>query len=74
MSDRCELSDLPVLQCACRVHTPNPYASEHTSTVIVARFRARFDSECGGCGNPMDQGDPIARTQDGYYICQGCAS
>ena len=39
---------------------------------LLKRFEARFDSECGECGDDMEEGDPIARTPDGYYICQGC--
>lgn len=70
MSVRCELSDLPVDQCACRNHAPKPPVPEY---VITARFPARFDSECDGCGNAMDQGDMIARTDDGDYICEACS-
>jgi len=73
MSDRCELSDLPVDQCACRVHAPEP-ARVVRDYVITARFPARFDSECDACGNAMDEGDPIARTDAGDYICAACAS
>jgi hypothetical protein len=71
MSERCELSDLLVDQCACRIHNPPAWQQPVT---IVARFDARFDSECDNCGNWMSEGDPIARTQDGDYICSGCAS
>jgi len=71
MSDRCELSDLPVDQCACRIHAPKPPTPDY---VIVARFHARFDSTCPGCGNAIEETDPIARTQDGDYICSRCAS
>ena len=71
MSDRCELSDLPVDQCACRIHAkPDP----QQAFVIVARFPARFDSNCENCGDRMHEGDPIARTQDGNYVCSECAS
>lgn len=74
MSERCELSDLPVDQCACRIHTPPEPERSQRDYVITARFPARFDSECDACGNAMDQGDPIARTDDGDYICSACAS
>jgi len=68
---RCDLSGLLVDQCACRVHAPKPPAPEY---VIVARFHARFDSTCPGWGNAIEETDPIARTEDGDYICSGCAS
>jgi len=74
MSERCELSDLPVEQCACRIHAPKPDSLAWRDHVITARFPARFDSECDGCGNAMDEGDPIARTDAGDYICAACAS
>jgi hypothetical protein len=69
---RCELSDLPVDQCACRIHAPKPDPQQ--AFVIVARFPARFDGNCENCDNRMHEGDPIARTQDGYYVCSECMS
>ncbi|HEY8881915.1 MAG TPA: hypothetical protein VIM47_00795 [Dermatophilaceae bacterium] len=74
MSERCELSDLPVDQCACRVHAPKPERLETRDYVITARFPARFDSECDGCEKDIAEGDPIARTDAGDYICAACAS
>jgi len=69
--NRCELSDLPEDQCACRIHAkPDP---PHTFG-IAARFAARFDSQCENCGNRIHEGDPIARTQDGDYVCSECVS
>jgi hypothetical protein len=70
---RCDLSGLLVDQCACRIHTP-PEPDRAIDRAIVARFPARFDSQCENCGDRMSEGDPIARTQDGDYICQRCAS
>jgi hypothetical protein len=70
MSARCELSDLLIEECACRIHTPARPPSDY---VITARFLARFDSKCDGCGNAMDEGDPIARTEDSDYICEACS-
>ncbi len=72
MSERCELSDLPVEQCACRIHLPEPDPGESRNHMIQARFPAHFDSYCDGCGAVMSQGDPIARTVDGDYICESC--
>jgi formylmethanofuran dehydrogenase subunit E len=39
---------------------------------LLKRFTARFDSECGACGAPISEGDLIARTPDGEYICEDC--
>ena len=38
----------------------------------LTKFDARFDSECAECGNDMYEGNPIARTSDGNYICEDC--
>jgi hypothetical protein len=67
----CELSDLPVDQCACRIHSAP--AATFRDFAITARFPARFDSRCDYCEKPMAEGDPIARTDDGDYICERCA-
>ncbi len=70
MTVRCDLSDLLVTECACRIHgKPEPRAAADD---IVARFPARFDSNCDNCGRRMREGDPIAKTYDGDYICEGC--
>jgi hypothetical protein len=42
--------------------------------VITARFFARFNSYCDECDSPMREGEPIARTDQGEYICLGCAA
>jgi len=68
--ERCVLTELLVTECACRIHgKPEPKCLE---TDIVARFPARFDSNCDDCGVRMHLGDPIAKTYDGDYICEGC--
>lgn len=38
----------------------------------LKRFTARFDSECANCDRAMYEGDLIARTPDGDYICEDC--
>lgn len=35
-------------------------------------FPARFDSECDGCGDPIDEGDQIRADGEGGYVCEGC--
>jgi hypothetical protein len=39
----------------------------------VARFKARFDSDCDDCGEEMTEGDPICRTAYGDYIHESCS-
>ena len=77
MSERCDLSDLPVDQCACRIHAPQPRVRDSWRTgeySITARLPARFNSECDSCGEAVSEGDPIARTDNNEYICGECAS
>jgi len=70
MLERCDLSDLLVTECACRLHaTPEP---AYEAGEITTRFSARFDSECDGCGGQIYEGDRIARTVNGEYICERC--
>ncbi len=39
----------------------------------LARFTARFDSECGHCDSAMYEGDLIAFVKsEGIYICEDC--
>lgn len=35
---------------------------------------ARFDSDCDGCGAPMDEGDQIRSDGDGGWLCDTCGS
>jgi hypothetical protein len=48
MSDRCELSDLPVDQCACRIHAPTQPAVDLEREPDVPSPVAPFG--CLGCG------------------------
>lgn len=70
MNERCELSDLLVDQCACRLHAPRP---ERTPYTILAWFPAHFDSHCEECDRSMFRGERIALTEDHEYICGRCA-
>lgn len=68
-SQRCELTELLVDQCACRLHrAPVPPPAPE----ILAHFVARFDSRCAGCGEWMHEGDRIAKTTDHDYLCEAC--
>lgn len=58
MTGRCDLTDLAVDQCACRLHSPSP-----APTVGVVRellrpdwFEARYRGQCSGCGEPYAVG------------------
>jgi hypothetical protein len=64
--ETCDLSDLPVSQCACRLHGPKeePDTSEP--------FPAKFYGSCqADCGKPIEKGDVIVRV-DGCYAHMEC--
>lgn len=73
---RCEFSDLPAEQCACE-HCKPPVVIRRTkgfpSSSVIARFLARFDSDCDVCGEQMTRGEPICRTEGGDYCHEACA-
>jgi hypothetical protein len=59
----------------CDYCRPKPFKAHRDlrpASQIVARFMARFDSECDDCGEPMYEGDPICRTAYGDYIHESC--
>ena len=35
-------------------------------------FSARFDSECGGCGDLVEEGGRIRASGNGDYLCVDC--
>lgn len=69
MTGRCDLSDLLVEECACRVHGPAEPAPGRPGPVIAARYPGR----CSGCDGPIVVGDPIRHAgTDGAYVHEGC--
>lgn len=64
MSGRCELSDLPAEQCACRVHVKPELA--HPLDELTLGFRAVYHGTCPSCEAEIDPGDLIVRHHDEY--------
>lgn len=73
MTGRCELSDLPVEMCACRIHAP---AAQLDPVETVGQpFTARYAGVCAACESPIREGQRIARHADpgaGYVHADGC--
>jgi hypothetical protein len=71
----CELSDLPVEQCACRIHAPaekRPARPERDAPPQV--IRARFAGVCPACEGRIVAGEAIVRSgAAGGYVHEGCA-
>jgi hypothetical protein len=62
LDERCILSDLPVDQCACRYHAkPEPPRVKVGPSIV-----AQYNGFCPECGEGIDQGDIIVRTDDGW--------
>lgn len=70
MTARCDLSDLPVEMCACRIHGPKEPIELPPS---IHAFMARFDGECGECHEPIDAGvDLIVHSIMSGYVHEEC--
>lgn len=67
MSARCELSDLPIDQCACRIHGPAPEPPPRT-------FFAAWRGTCAECREEIEPGDLIRPSQltGGPWIHEEC--
>ena len=65
---RCDLSDLPAEQCACRHHRGGTLPG----TISGRAFRAEYDGRCESCVRPIHVGDRIVRVEDRGYVHEGC--
>lgn len=73
MSARCDLTELPVTDCACRNcrNLPDPIVEEKGE--LGPWFAARFEGRCAGCEERFDGGDPIRADGTGYgYLAECC--
>lgn len=79
MADRCEITELPVGQCACRVHGKPESAAERVRTALgigAGWFGARYPGVCKACRRPFQPGARITGTDgsDGWTTeCCACA-
>lgn len=67
MTERCELSDLPEDQCACRIHGPAPERPS-MSGMFVAMYTSGV---CASCLEPVQKGQRIVAV-DGQYLHGEC--
>jgi hypothetical protein len=70
VAGRCEITELPVGQCACRVHgASEPGAGARVSgQPRPGWFEARYPGQCRECGEPFQPGTHITGTDgsDGW--------
>ena len=75
MTARCDLSDLPVEMCACRIHAPAPPASTGLDRLGLP-FEAQYPGRCSDCDRGIREGDLIQRAaEDGEpagYVHEEC--
>ncbi len=64
---RCELSDLPESQCACRVHAPEEKVARYEGRAL----QARHSGICPACLLSISPGEFIEMV-DGQYIHLEC--
>jgi len=68
VSARCDLSDLPVEQCACRIHAPKDEPAPSGRG-----FVARYDGECPECFEEITAGvDLIVHSIMSGYVHVEC--
>ncbi|MFC9874838.1 hypothetical protein [Nocardia salmonicida] len=62
-AEHCELNDMPKAWCGhCKQQDlPKPPPLDW--------FPAKYDGRCAECSRPIEVGDDIARTEDGY-VCR----
>jgi hypothetical protein len=67
--DRCELSDLPVKQCACRIHGPR-----EETTLAATIYAARWRSRCRECLESIEVGTLITPSPmaGGGFVHEEC--
>jgi hypothetical protein len=63
----CELSDLPVDQCACRIH------GSKAEPARLSPIVARYPGLCLECRVEIEPGDPIVAGQAGRYVHEDCS-
>lgn len=66
--ERCELSELLVSQCGCRLHAKPDTAPVHT-------FTARYPGRCRECGEDIQIGQEIINSplSGGGYVHEECS-
>jgi hypothetical protein len=70
VADRCDLSDLLVTECGCRIHAPT---EPEPAGDPGPPFPARYPGHCSGCGDPIHDGDMIRHAgTPGAYIHEEC--
>lgn len=76
MTARCDLSDLPVDMCACRVHGPKDEPQGSGVDRVGIAFTAQYEGQCVDCRRPIVEGDRIQRAdEDGEhagYVHEEC--
>ena len=68
MKEICTLTDLPIEWCGCRVHVKadETAAGDPSWIQTGAPFTAQYSTPCPACGEWMDPGDYICRTNHGF--------
>lgn len=69
---RCEISDLPVSMCAHCLGQTLGDEPDHTKPEVVSTWEARYHGVCSACSASIKPGEPMGRTKDEAYVCQGC--
>lgn len=68
-TERCDLSDLLVTECACRIHKPAPLQIPTHGPVFVAEYHG----PCAACDDRVRPGDLARYGPDGLIVHEGCS-
>lgn len=71
---RCDLSDLPVDQCACRIHGPAEERRQPQNFTVLARIEAQYPGHCRACGDDYAVSDRITLVVTLGWIHEECAA
>lgn len=72
MTQRCELTELLVSDCAHCRGLPDPEQAAEADGELGPWFTAGLPGACSGCGGRIYPGDRIRATGDGGYLAQCC--
>jgi hypothetical protein len=71
MNARCDLTDLPVTDCAHCRKLPDPLA-EPEQFELGPWFAARYGGTCSGCAETFDAGDQVRADGTGHGYLAAC--
>ena len=70
MSERCEMTDLPIDQCAGKCCRPDLKPDPPEQVHVRVQFMAQYDSRCDLCDERIRTGEPMGFGLADARICK----